>query len=294
MASPVHEVVHRLDDNQAVLSRIVLSVVLPILFDAVILTADVLEGPKTAYVGVLVASPLLAAVFGSVRMVATVSVVTWLAAFTFGKVASDGNVPAQNVRLLFIAGIALVAIGSAELRLRRERRYSEALVRNAEVESMQRLANIDTLTGLLNRRGFFAVADAGRPADAALAVIDIDRFKQLNDRHGHPAGDTFIVAVAQRLKSQFRDDDVVARWGGDEFLLRISAPLAQAERTLQRAITAVCADPIVIDGQRLDVSVSAGLAEWPASVTFDDAFRQADARMYEAKRGSGDRSRFEG
>ncbi len=275
-------------------SRIVLGVVLPLVFDALILTADLVEGPKTAYVGLLAASPLLAAVFGSVRMVSIVAVLTWGAAFAFGQVASDGNVPAQRVRLVFIALISLLAIGSANLRIRRDRRYSEALIRTAEAESLQRMARVDMLTGLLNRRGFFAAVDEARPAHAALVVIDIDGFKAVNDRHGHPAGDTYIVAVAQRLKAQFRDEDLVARWGGDEFLLQIAAAPAEAMASLRRAIHAVCADPVMIDGQRVPVSVSAGIAEWPQTVAFDDAYRVADARMYQAKQGNGGIAPMEG
>lgn len=266
-------------------SRALLAVALPLLFVALILVADLIESPKTAYVGLLAASPMLAAVFGTRQQVVGVSVLTWLSAFAFGHLASDGNVAAQTVRLFFIALISLIAIGSADLRIRRERRFAEVLIRTAEAESMHRLAGTDMLTGLLNRRGFFAARDSSRPHEAALAVIDIDGLKSVNDHHGHPAGDAFIVAVAQRLKTQFRDVDLVARWGGDEFLIEISAPAADALLSLERALAVVSADPVVIDGERIVVSMSAGIAAWPSGVSFDDAYRVADARMYRAKHG---------
>lgn len=274
-----------LHDDASAASRTLLGVALPIVFDVLIIVADIIESPKTAYVGLLASAPMLSAVFATRLQVIGVSAATWLAAFAFGHFASDGNVAAQTVRLFFIALISLLAIGSADLRTRRERRFAEVLIRTAEAESMRRLAGTDMLTGLLNRRGFFAARDSSRPHEAALAVIDIDGLKRINDEHGHPAGDAFIVAVAQRLKTQFRDVDHVARWGGDEFLLEIAAEPAEALVSLERAIAAASADPVLIDGERIPVSLSAGIAAWPPGVSFDDAYRVADTRMYGFKHG---------
>ena len=81
-----------------------LGVVLPLALVVIILTADYLEGPKTAYVGVLAAVPMLSAVFARPLVTLAVGVITWLAALGFGLAASDGNVPAQRVRLVIIAG----------------------------------------------------------------------------------------------------------------------------------------------------------------------------------------------
>lgn len=268
-------------------SRFALGVLLPLLFDATIITADVLEGPKTAYVGLLASAPMLAAVFGTVSMVTAVSVLTWLSAFLFGLIASDGNVPAQTVRLFFIAVISLIAIASTAVRIQRERRYVSALAQTAESESFKRLAATDMMTGVLNRRGFFEMIDAVQARDSALAVIDIDGLKEINDQHGHPAGDAFIVAVAHRLQGQLRGKDLVARWGGDEFVVEIVAPPMEALTTLQRALEAVTANPVVVDGSVIAVSVSAGLAPWPSEVTFDAAYKAADTCMYEVKHEGG-------
>ena len=268
-------------------SRFALGVLLPLVFDATILTADVLEGPKTAYVGLLASAPMLAAVFGSVSMVALVSVLTWFAAFSFGLIASDGNVPAQTVRLFFIFVISLIAIASTAVRLQRERKYVNALVATAEAESLKRLAATDMMTGLLNRRGFFEVVDAVPARESSLAVVDIDGLKEINDEHGHPAGDAFIIAVAHRLQGQFRGKDLVARWGGDEFVIDIVATPEEAMGTLQRVIDSLSADPVAIDDAFISVSVSAGLAAWPVGVSFDAAYKAADTVMYQVKHSGG-------
>lgn len=268
-------------------SRVALGVLLPLVFDATIIVADIFEGPKTAYVGLLSSAPMLAAVFGTVGMVSTVSVLTWVAAFAFGFFASDGNVPAQVVRLFFIAVIALIAIASTAVRIKRERRYVNALVQTAETESFKRLASTDMMTGLLNRRGFFEVIDVVKDRDSSLAVLDIDGLKDINDAHGHPAGDAYIVAVASRLQGQFRGKDLVARWGGDEFVIEIVAPLAEAQQSLQRAIESITADPVVVDNSVIPVSVSAGVAAWPSEVSYDAAYKAADTAMYEVKHSGG-------
>ena len=92
-----------------------LGLVLPVLLIVVILGADVIESPKTAYVGVLAVVPMLAAVFAPPPMTAVVAVITWLSAFGFGQLASDGNVAAQQVRLVIIALAGLAAVGAALL-----------------------------------------------------------------------------------------------------------------------------------------------------------------------------------
>ena len=119
---------------------------------AAILLADALEGPKTAYVGVLTAVPLFAAIFGTARQTAIAAVITWTGAFTFGHVASDGNVTAQKVRLGFIAGAGLLAVLAAHSRVAREHALLRAQVEAAEADLLREHALHDELTGLLDRK----------------------------------------------------------------------------------------------------------------------------------------------
>lgn len=145
------------------------------------------------------------------------------------------------------------------------------------VDSLRNLATTDPLTGLLNRQGleeFVRVTPSGgrRTAPRTLVVIDLDGFKQINDSYGHQAGDDLLRTFGLALRQCARQDDIIARTGGDEFLLILPAtPAADAERLHMRLREAHPA------------RWSHGIAAWAPHTTFDDAFAAADARMYERK-----------
>ena len=159
-----------------------------------------------------------------------------------------------------------------------------------------RLAELDPLTGLANRallrRRFdewvVLPSRAQRPDQVALVVLDLDRFKQINDSLGHEVGDQLLMAVAQRLRLVEEDDVTVGRLGGDEFaiLARVegtSAAAALAHRALQ-----FLEGPVRLDGLRLDSTASAGVGIGTDSAdTFTTVLRKADTAMYEAKRQGG-------
>jgi diguanylate cyclase (GGDEF)-like protein len=116
--------------------------------------------------------------------------------------------------------------------------------------------------------------------------IDLDGFKQVNDAHGHAAGDSLLRAVGERLSVISRDGDVVARLGGDEFLMLVclaSADQAQLDALCNRVYQQLLA-PVSVDGADLKVSGSVGLALFPRdAATGDDLIRVADVAMYSAK-----------
>ena len=171
-------------------------------------------------------------------------------------------------------------------RHRVERELAEAHARLAH------LAYHDHLTGLPNRARFqehleVALARAGRDGSCvAVLFIDLDGFKQVNDAHGHAAGDSLLRAVGDRLSMISRDGDVVARLGGDEFLMLVCLPAAdQAQldalcnRVYQQLLT-----PVNVDGADLEVSGSIGLALFPRDAgSGDDLIRVADVAMYSVK-----------
>ncbi|TDZ45198.1 GGDEF domain-containing protein [Mycobacteroides franklinii] len=149
-------------------------------------------------------------------------------------------------------------------------------------------AHRDPLTGLLNRRGVQSAIDytlgSGRQPTAvmAVAVLDIDRFKQLNDNYGHGAGDSTLKAVADALLANIRRNDLAARVGGDEFMV---VAFLHGARDVEQAVQRVrCLRPKVGD---LKVSLSVGVA-WAfmgePDFNFDSLARQADLRLYENKR----------
>ena len=158
------------------------------------------------------------------------------------------------------------------------------------------LARHDALTGLPNRRVFAekldeSIAGAGTgEAVYAVLLIDLDRFKPVNDIYGHPVGDAVLCQVAERLKTAIRKDDTVARLGGDEFavigLFRGGAsPFADGARRLANRIIAAVSVPIIIGDTRIDVGASIGIANCPLDGTDPEGLlHAADVAMYRAKR----------
>ena len=264
-------------------SQWLLSIVLPVVLIAVILTADVIEGPKTAYVGVLSAIPLLSAVFGTPRSTAFISVVTWISAFTFGHLASDGNVRAQTVRLVIIAIFGVIAIIAAYVRTRRESQLASAMTQAAQAEAMRQQANTDLLTGLLNRRGVIEKLEANKAARSTVAVIDVDRFKAVNDQYGHIIGDEIIRAVGARISGGVSRNDVVGRWGGDEFVIVLELGIDQGTSVVERVFHQVSAEPLSTSVGDIPVAISVGVSEWVDGEPLDSVLARADAALYSAK-----------
>lgn len=162
-----------------------------------------------------------------------------------------------------------------------------------EEQRLIRLARIDNLTGLLNRAGFYERLDnaiaRSRDQDSLLAVfyLDIDRFKQVNDRYGHGVGDALIRAFATRLGDKVRASDVVARLGGDEFTLVMEGvPDSAHIRAIAAKLVAAMRRPFELQGEGVTLSVGAsiGIALCRAAPLDATEFvARADAMLYEAK-----------
>lgn len=265
-------------------TEVLLGVVIPVVLVAVILIADALEGPKTAYVGVLAVVPMLAAVFARPVWTLGVGIVAWLAAFSLGQFASDGNVTAQTVRLIIVALSTLAAFGAAKLRVRREATLSVALKDAALAEQLRQQADSDSLTGLLNRRGILhALESEETPTVRTLTLIDCDRLKQINDDLGHLAGDEYLRALSGRVRSNLASQDLIGRWGGDEFLVIQELSLDQAMATILRLREAINAPMIQLPRGSVQASVSMGLASWRPGQNLDEALASADRALYVAK-----------
>jgi diguanylate cyclase (GGDEF)-like protein len=148
----------------------------------------------------------------------------------------------------------------------------------------------DGLTGLPNQTLFDdrttnAIERARRHGDrVAIAVLDLDRFKTVNDTLGHRAGDDLLVQVADRLRGAVRSPDTVARMGGDEFTLLLPELEPHGEAIVAERILAAFEAPFEVDGHRLHISPSIGLAAYPGDGdTNERLLRNADAAMYRAK-----------
>jgi two-component system cell cycle response regulator len=180
-------------------------------------------------------------------------------------------------------------VDAPELRARvrnqlRRRRYQE-LLRESLDRSLE-LAVTDALTGLRNRRYVRRHLDGLLRSGAAVAVllIDVDRFKPLNDRHGHAAGDVALKAVADTLREHLRAVDIVARYGGEEFLVVMaSAGEEEAAAVAERLRAAIAARAVAVPGVVLSVTVSIGTAITRGPVSADRLVAAADAALYRAK-----------
>ncbi|MDX6727052.1 MAG: two-component system, cell cycle response regulator [Baekduia sp.] len=167
-----------------------------------------------------------------------------------------------------------------------------ALRRYSDLED---LAYRDELTELPNRRGatrqIEVLLSRSRRHGHQLAVllIDADRFKSVNDEHGHAVGDVVLREVAHRLRDRVRAEDVVGRWGGEEFVVVLPETTPDAAAAVAESLrAAVAGTPIDALGTRLDVTVSVGVAGWSGE-QLDDLLARADDALYAAKAAGRDR-----
>jgi len=195
-------------------------------------------------------------------------------------------------RLWIWAGMAMVLLGALALMMYlRMRDLNRTLVKHEAL--LRAHSERDALTGLANRRQFhevMRVRGTERAFKGALLMVDIDHFKRVNDHHGHAAGDRVLVEVAHRLVAAMRGDDLVARWGGEEFLVfapNVDGP--ELDLLAERVRLAMCQSPVVLDnGSAIETTVSIGYAAFPlpaghVPVTWEQAVNLADLSLYTAK-----------
>lgn len=160
-----------------------------------------------------------------------------------------------------------------------------------KTDEAQQMALQDALTGLPNRASFEQSLDHGliqakrHGWGLAVLFIDIDKFKSINDSYGHDLGDQVLLMVANRLKSSVRDQDIVSRWGGDEFVCLLLEVKQEADVTqLAEKMVSRIAEACEFSGHVFSIIASIGIAIYPEDGdTSDILFKNADTAMYKAK-----------
>lgn len=220
-------------------------------------------------------------IFGS-----TAGAVAVVAALTgFGSAVATGHLKLGLLEVsTFLVTLVVTALLFHMFRWQAIRALDTIAAQNAALDKVSRE---DPLTGLMNLRGFrqaMTARDAGRDR-FAIAFLDIDHFKAINDRYGHHGGDTLLVAVAYRLANSLRPQDVLARIGGEEFAVLMPCDDAQeAARLGEHLRTAIATARLRLETDELAVTVSVGIAMSAPGLTADGALKAADGAMYLAKR----------
>ena len=212
----------------------------------------------------------------------------------------------NNWQLALVVGvIALLLIGSCisativdkKLQLKEHdlRRVNALLSQLDQARaSLQQVAHFDPLTNLINRRGFnqlFAeklIDCAARKTRLAVMFLDIDHFKRINDSLGHDAGDELLKTIATRIKHAIRShDDVVARFGGDEFCILINISQRDEAQSMAQRIMLKLKEPIELSGRQMVMTTSIGISVFPEDgTTSAELLKHADLALYQSK-GSG-------
>jgi diguanylate cyclase (GGDEF)-like protein len=194
---------------------------------------------------------------------------------------------------------------SLAVRFDKELRRLEKVARISDrYQNMMRDLNIalreasthDALTGIANRRllteRLREESERSRryARPLSLAMLDIDRFKSINDEHGHEIGDHVLIEVVRVMEAELREHDLCGRWGGEEFLILMpETALACAERVTERLRTSIASLVVRANSEPLSVTVSVGVAELRSDENYSSAINRADSALLFAKRNGRDR-----
>lgn len=218
-------------------------------------------------------------------------------ALTFRSLQRE-RVEMETVRRRKDGSLLHVSVVGVPVRLHGDRiavysMYRDITSQKEAEAALERHATTDPLTGLLNRRGFLTILrhaiDRARRNGSALVLValDLDRFKAINDAHGHAEGDRALQAIAGLLRGCFRASDAIGRTGGDEFVVVAMDAGKDSEHIIRRRIQAAMRRLNAEGGRPYELCLSVGIYRAPAEeiTSTDEVLNAADSRMYEEKRG---------
>jgi len=214
------------------------------------------------------------------------------AAVGAGVVVAQASVAQRWPWWLMAGVVALLGASLVRASLQLKRRTAELHDACRARRELERRADHDALTGLVNRARFDALIQqrlaACRHGEGCLSVLylDIDGFKQVNDAHGHATGDQVLRLFAARLKAAIRGSDVVARLGGDEFAALLDETSSDRAESIAKELVDRLSRPYAVERVTVHVSASIGVASFPrCGLTPHTLLAAADAAMYQAKHG---------
>ena len=201
-----------------------------------------------------------------------------------GLIERDNLLPTEfkdRTELEKALNLALLAMTEAEKRIDRQQK---------RIKQLEKLSITDELTKLLNRRGFLAqlkrtLSSSKRSGvGGSLVMLDLDRFKNINDRYGHIAGDKLLQKVANSLKLRVRDSDTIGRLGGDEFAIILAGlPSSMVSSRIEEIQGAIKHLHFEWENQRISVCASIGRYDYSGTETYIELINLADLNMYDKK-----------
>lgn len=268
-------------------SEVTRGVVLPLVVLVVIFALGIVTGEHAVFIAMMAVVPMMAAVSASVGFVALVAVLTLAAGLVLMFVPADEATDDSIVPLVAVLVLALIAVVVS--RFRGTSASAEVVAperRKAAQFQFQTQADLDSMTGLLNRRGAIrALGSRNTEGERVVAFLDCDLFKSVNEQYGSDVGDEFLQAVAGRLRHRLPAHDTVARWDGDEFLLAISADGASARPALERLVAGINGTNIRTTAGPIPATVSVGAAVWAPGQELESVISRSGRALYAAKTG---------
>lgn len=266
--------------------------IIPLTISSIIFLADGLEGPNVQFAGVATSVAFMAAIFGRPGSTAFVATMIVLGAFIHGLFFDQAGTTVQLTRLALIGITSFSAVIYSAYRVRKEEERDRLYESKQRLEESSKLAMHDQLTGVRNRRGVLEALEKEERWPRSVAMFDLDKLKYVNDNHGHASGDAYIRVVAQRISSALSNEDIVGRWGGDEFIVILPLTKHQALKVVQRVIGEVSSKVLKLDQVAIEPRLSAGVAEWRAIHSLEHTISGADEALYEAKSSGGNTARL--
>lgn len=268
-------------------SEVTRGVVLPLVVLVIIVALGIVTGEHAMFIAMMAAVPMLSAVFASVSFVALVAVLTFAAGLVLTFVPGDEPTEDSLIPIVALIVLAAIAVIASRFRDAGAAAHSAAPERRKSVQfQLQTQADLDSMTGLLNRRGAIrALGSRNNEGERVVAFLDCDLFKSVNEQYGSDVGDEFLQAIAGRLRHRLPAHDTVARWDGDEFLLAISADAASARPALERLVAGINGTNIRTTAGPIPATVSVGAALWAPGQELESVISRSGRALYAAKTG---------